>query len=335
MQNLLKFSDYDIFAYVIAGLALMIGLDVVLGWETILRRDGSLSLSEGAVRVLIAYVIGMLLTAPSSYFLQRKFEHRVVGQPFGSLMRASATAGWRGIFGSYHNPASEAVRERVKERLLGLPGWDAARITTLETLPNGARVSPEWLKAAEGVFFAAHPAATRDSVAAERMETFLKLYGFCRNLAFVLLICTVGFLALWVCGVGPAQLGASSTPGSGVTVVVVPSDAAAANVQAAAKQSPVTCKPFSPTKDGVAACAPLPSHKWMALGSFVAAILLFWRFLYFHRLYALEVLTAYSREKKPEPAQPQIPQRALLTAIATLVAATAVPVQTPSADDPL
>jgi hypothetical protein len=314
MQSLFKFSDYDIFAYIVAGLALMIGADIVLGWEVIVRRDGDLSLGEGAVRLMVAYVLGLLLAAPSSFVLQRMIEHRIVGQPFGSLMRTDEAKGWRVVFGSFHIPVSPAVRKEIADRLKKLPGWkdqnrsddpkDDKRVpvSDLDKLPGSFFVTSAWLKAAEAIFPAAHPAAVRDSIASERMEMFLKLYGLCRNLAFVLMLCAIGFVVLSLCEAHPIQLGGkSSSGGGGVTVLVVPTDAAAARVSDATKP-PEGCKPFAPTQKGVASCAPLPPHWLMALGTSLVAVLLFLRFLYFHRLYALEVLNAYAREKAPTAA---------------------------------
>jgi hypothetical protein len=321
MQNLFKFSDYDIFAYVVAGLALMIGADLVLGWDTIVRRDGSLTVGEGAVRVLGAYVLGMLVAGLSSRVLQRWLEHRVVGQPFGSLMRAADSAGWRSVFSSYHHPLSATVRARVKERLEKLQSWSAGDITKLETFPKGLLAGGDWLAMSERLFSAAHPSALRDSAAADRMETFLKLYGFCRNLAFVLLVCAVGFAVQCYRGIEAPQLGRSAG-GSSVTVLVVPSDGTAARVADALKPKPgPDCKAFVTSQEDAKACGALWSHGWMAAATLLVALLLFGRFLYFHRLYAVEVLTAYSREKLPEPAQPLPPAAAILAAAGALVAA--------------
>lgn len=334
MQNLFKFSDYDIFAYIVAGLALMIGVDIVLGWDTVLRRDGSMTLGEGAVRVLIAYVLGLLVSSPSSWLIQRIIEHRIVGHPFGFLMRANADVlpGWRArglarwVFGNYHRPAPPAVRSGASTRLRAAPGWTEANVTDVETPPTGW-VPDDWLKLSEAVFFTAHPSALRDSAAAERMETFLKLYGFCRNLAFVLLLCTIGFLVQWIIGTGAPLLGhAASGAGAGTTVIIVPSDAAAARVAPAPKADTRRCAAFAlDDKDPAAKtflptgqCTPMFSHGWLTLGAALFAFLLFLRFLYFHRLYAVEVLTAYSREKLP---QPPPPAAAILAAAGTLVAA--------------
>lgn len=321
MQSLFKFSDYDIFAYVVAGLTLMIGADLVLGWDTVVRRDGSLTVGEGAVRVLGAYVLGMLVAGISSRILQRWVEHRVVGQPFGSLMRATDRAGWRGVFGSYHHPLAATVRTRVKERLRTLHSWSGEDITKLEAFPSGPLAGGDWLTSAERLFFAAHPSALRDSAAADRMETFLKLYGFCRNLAFVLLVCAVGFAVQCYRGIEAPQLGRTSG-GSAVTVLVVPSDGTAARVSDALKPKPgPDCKAFATSPDDAKACGALWSHGWMAAAALLVALLLFGRFLYFHRLYAVEVLTAFSREKLPEPAPPLPPAAAILAAAGALVAA--------------
>lgn len=321
MQSLFKFSDYDIFAYIVAGLTLMIGADIVLGWEIIVRRDGSMTLGEGAVRVLGAYVLGILVSGLSSRVLQQFVEHRIVGHPFGSLMRNADSACWRGLFRSYHQPLSATVRARIIERLRKLQDWSEQDVTALQAFPTWIWVDGAWLRASERLFSAAHPTALRDSAAADRMETFLKLYGFCRNLAFVLLLCAIGFTVQCCQETGAPQLGrsSSSTP---VTVLVVPADGTAARVSDALKPKPgPDCKAFVTNPDDAKACGVLWSHKWMAVATLVVALLLFGRFLYFHRLYALEVLNAYSREKLPAPPAANPPAAAILASAAALVAA--------------
>lgn len=329
MQNLVKFTDYEVYAYLIAGLTLMVGLDLAFGWEIILRRDGNLTLVEGAVRVFMAYVLGSLLDNLSWLLLQRVFGGRIAGHPFGFPLRAEDghLPGWRGrrpirwLFSPYHEPAKKGVREEVVKRLRATPDWKEPEGVDI-TKPPAGWVSDGWYEVAENVFYTTHPAATRDPVAQARMELFLKLYGGCRNLGFVLLLCAVGFFVQWRLDEGAPQLGRSSDSSGGVTVVIVPAEATAARVTAALKEmSPKTCGPFAPKGKDVPGCGTLPSHGQLALGSALIAFLLILRFLHFHRMYALEVLTAYSREKLPGPAHPLPPAAAILAAAGTLVAA--------------
>lgn len=330
MENVFKFSNYEVFAYLAAGLALMVGVDVVLGWETILRRDGDMSLADGAIRLLIAYVLGFLLDQWSAWILQRIFANRIIGNPFGFLLRKGDgnASGWRGwrlahwLLGNYHDAASAVVRTGVIGKLSKAPGWAADDVESVQTPPNGW-VRAAWKGLAENVFFTAHPTATRDALAQGRMEMFLKLYGFCRNLGFVLLLCAIGFFAQWLRGEGAPQLGRASGSGSGVTVVVVPTEATAARVSEVLKEAmPKPCGPFATNDKGSSApgcnALTLPSHGWLALGSALVAILLILRFLHFHRLYALEVLTAYSRDGNKPPATGQLAAAAatFLTAVA-------------------
>ncbi len=316
MQGLLKFTDYEVFAYLIAGLALMIGADLVLGWEIVLRRDGSLSLTEGLVRLLIAYVLGFLLDDISYWFLQRVVGGRIIGHPFSFLLSAAGKRppGWRGwppmswLVGGYLEPAPEPIRSPVIKKLQEDPSpWSRDDVDTIQAPPRGLVTAP-WWDLAEEVFSRAQPAATRDAIAQARMELFLKHYGFARNLGFVLLLCTLGFFVQCCRGEGVPQLGRAPESAKPATVVIVPADSTAARVAAVLKEAPAKgCEPFGPAgKPAVAGCGALLPHGWMALAFGLFAGVMILRFLHFHRLYALALLTGYARAESKPPATDSI-----------------------------
>jgi hypothetical protein len=105
--------------------------------------------------------------------LERGLVCRGIGSPVDILVGLSsgrhAEALARRILRAYYRPLSPKVAERLK-----------------------AIVDREGISGTDDLFWKAHVAAKRDPAAFGRMDSFLKLYGFSRNISFAALVGAVG-----------------------------------------------------------------------------------------------------------------------------------------------
>lgn len=166
MDKLARFSDYDVFAYVASGLAALVVWDI--GFATHYVLGAEWTVASGALTIAAAYIVGQILASPSGWLIERQFVHHVLFRPSVVLLD-SRPIGWRRLLKvtllqDYYTPLDGGLRRRIRERA---------------TTERGQEVS------GEAVFWCAYPVAKKDSTAYVRMDGFLKLYGFCRNMAFV------------------------------------------------------------------------------------------------------------------------------------------------------
>lgn len=175
MEKLARFSDYDVFAYIASGLAALVIWDIVFLTRYILGANWTVA--SAVLTIVSAYIIGQILAAPSGWLIERRLVNRVLFPPSVILM-SSRKLGWRrflkrSALQDYYTPLNARLQQKVRSRA---------------ALESGSDVSDEDL------FWCAFPVAKKDASAYARMESFLRLYGFCRNMAFVGFI-GAGFVA--------------------------------------------------------------------------------------------------------------------------------------------
>ena len=177
MDRFFRFSDYDIWAYLSAGMLTIAAWDFAFGTSWVLRADWSPA--DGTIIVFAAYIVGQISATPASWILERLLVARVLQSPSVNLFAESQTH-FRGflqrtILSDYYSPLDEGLRRRIIERA----GPDVAT--------------------GEPLFWRAYPIAKRDPTAFPRMGMFLNQYGFCRNIAFVaILAATFDLVAIYV-----------------------------------------------------------------------------------------------------------------------------------------
>jgi hypothetical protein len=167
MDDLARFSDYDVFAYLASGLGALVVWDLAFSTHYVLGANWTVA--SGALIIAAAYIIGQILAAPSGWFIERKFVRHVLLRPLVVLMETEKL-GWRKflkktLLQDYYNPLDSGLQRKVRERASAENGGDYL--------------------AGDALFWCAFPVAKRDSHAYPRMDSFLRLYGFCRNMAFV------------------------------------------------------------------------------------------------------------------------------------------------------
>lgn len=171
MENGFRYSDYDLFAYVASGLAALAASDVLCGTHIVLDVDWKFS--TGAVTVAFAYVVGQIISSLAAFLLEKQLTRKMFGAPSQVLFDAARphipTFVRTKLLREYYTPLDADIRRRVLQR----------------AQQEGKSTEP-----GEPLFWAAFPAAKSNEQASPRMETFLKLYGFCRNVSFVAFVAT-------------------------------------------------------------------------------------------------------------------------------------------------
>ncbi len=182
-MNRIPFATYDFFGYLAAGLLLIIGMDLTLGFPRVLGHD--LRPVEIVALLLAVYVGGQLVATPSKAVLEDGLVDRVLGRPNINLFREARPLLRRLLFPGFYKPLPSEVRQRVMNRAasegIANPG---------EALFLHVRYSPE-IRADEKLLV--------------RLDTFLNLYGFARNLSFTSLLVGVALaIRAWWPGADPA-----------------------------------------------------------------------------------------------------------------------------------
>lgn len=163
----LPFSVYDFFGYLGCGFLLCMSADAIAGQNW---YDQDPSVVWGAFWVIVAYVAGHINANLASWALERWLLGRL-GRPNVLLFGRSGEHWrlWERLFPGYYTPLDDRVRERVLDR--------AATAGIKEP--------------GEALFHHARTFAKGHAETWAKMETFLQLYGFCRNMSFCLGLITV------------------------------------------------------------------------------------------------------------------------------------------------
>lgn len=180
MKQWFPFTDYDFYAYLTAGLFLLLGLDLsITGGAIMLREDWPIV--QIVMVIAAAYVVGQLSAGPSSTFVEHFLARRLLHSP-ATLQLGLKEPRWIERFfatffiGRNYEPLPMAIRNRIL----------TAAATTLKV---PAITDPE------EVFNLAYSAARGVPDAVARMDQFRNLYGFCRNVGFVSLVSAICLFA--------------------------------------------------------------------------------------------------------------------------------------------
>lgn len=168
-MNRIPFSVYDYFGHLASGFLLIVVLDYVIGEQWLLLENPPIGL--WLVGVLVAYIIGQIIANPSAWLFERIIVNKWLMSPVVNLLRESPKTWLRRLFPGYFTPFPIAIRKKVMEKaeIYGISGPEPA------------------------LFIHAFGKVKKDENAMARLNTFLNLYGFCRNISFV---CLLAFLIL-------------------------------------------------------------------------------------------------------------------------------------------
>lgn len=179
----LPFNIYDFFAYLASGFIVLAAVDFAfdLGW--LFKTEIGIPLM--VFGVVAAYIVGHVNASLSGYFIETLLVRKVLHEPEVILFADCPPQGWanrarRLVFSGFYRPLTETTRSRVllkaEKRLGGVVKGRA-------------------------LFFHCHPIVKQNEAANKRLEIFLNLYGFCRNVSMAcvlaILILLVGAFVEW------------------------------------------------------------------------------------------------------------------------------------------
>lgn len=175
----IPFVTYDFFGYLASGLLVIIGMELTLGFPRVLGQD--LKPIDMVALLLAIYVAGQLIATPSKAVLEDGLVENVLVRPNVNLFRKKRPRVRGLMFPGFYKPLPPAIQDRVL-----------------------ARATAEGIAAAGEALFL--HVRYRSEIRADekllaRLDTFLNLYGFARNLAFTSLLVGAAVTARgwWVC----------------------------------------------------------------------------------------------------------------------------------------
>lgn len=190
--NQLPFSVYDFFGYLAAGAV------VLAAWIASFFGDepfrGSPTLIVGFLLIIMVYILGQIVANIAGDLIERRLVREKFGTPTDILFGHRTPNRLQArLFPGYFKRLAAGVRSQVNERATDRKGED--------------------------LFFHCHAQMKSDAVVWARLDTFLNLYGFCRNTMVAMLIAAaclgVGIL------LGSAETGSIADPGSWLVFCLV------------------------------------------------------------------------------------------------------------------
>src|SRR6266498_4328564 len=164
-MNQVPFDPYDFFGYLAAGLLVLVGMDLTLGFPHVLGQD--LKVIDTAVLILGVYIAGQLVATPAKAILEDTLVGKLLGRPTVNLLYETRSK-LRFLFPGFFKPLPEPIRERilVKAEQEGIHGTG------------------------EALFFHVryHPEILLNEKLMVKLSSFLNKYGFARNLAFTSIV---------------------------------------------------------------------------------------------------------------------------------------------------
>lgn len=179
----LPLSVYDILGYLASGFLILAAAEYGFDGSWLVDRDwkpGSI-----ALYVTMAYVIGHISANLASFFLEEKFGRKILGPSEELLFGVDRPAGqkraiWRRLFPGFHKPLPQETQARV------------LKTAEQKGMNNVGRA----------LYLHAFAVVKQDKATLERLNTFLNLYGFCRNISFALVAAVgiIGVSSAWYAG---------------------------------------------------------------------------------------------------------------------------------------
>jgi hypothetical protein len=171
-MNKLPFDPYDFFGYLSSGLLILVGMDMILGFPSILGRDWKVV--DSAVLIIAVYVTGQIIATPARAMLEDGIVGKVLQRPNINLFREKKPRIRSLLFPGFYQPLPNETRMKILRKAQG----EGAKGTG-EDLFLHVRYSQ---------------AVVQDQKLGEKLNSFINKYGFSRNLSFSALLVGIGCL---------------------------------------------------------------------------------------------------------------------------------------------
>jgi len=181
MDNL-PFSSYDFFGYLSCGFLIIFAWDFFAGGATFLQTTPDV---RDIILILIGtYIIGHINAIPSKIFIEDTLIGKILKEPHFHLMGQMKNNIIRFAFPGYSKMFSNQIRVLIinKAKSVGITDYS-------DTLYNFAFAKVKTCEVTMG-----------------RLNCFLNLYGFCRNMSFCFAVISAIIIYGWVKKVSPDNL---------------------------------------------------------------------------------------------------------------------------------
>jgi hypothetical protein len=168
----LPFSVYDFFGYLASSFLLFAAVDHAFDGGRLLGDSPKFML--GLLWLVVAYIAGHLIAHVSSVLLEQGLVRRVLRSPEETLFQERPCSAWARLFPGFYRPFPKEIRERVLVKAHEQAGIAGA---------------------GRALFFHCHTIAKRDQATLGRLNSFLNLYGFCRNSTLALSVAAAVLIA--------------------------------------------------------------------------------------------------------------------------------------------
>lgn len=182
MEHKIPFTSYDFWAYLSAGFLLLFALDQAASTRLLMRDNWTVV--QGVIAVSMAYIAGQIVASLSLWLFERVLVARLLGYPRNVLFGQTKAWPWvRWLVPGYFDALPEATQKAVLEK--------------------GGKVGVK--TPGEALFWPAFANARTMPAVMSRLNDFLNLYGFCRNVALVGLLDAGIFYGSYMQPQGPGE----------------------------------------------------------------------------------------------------------------------------------
>lgn len=174
MRTWFPFTDYDFYAYLTSGLILIATFDLAFFGGALVYRE-SWTFIEGVFWTIGCYLVGHVAAGLSSLILQQ-------------LAFAGPFASPEAMILGLKNPRvhERAIRRAFAVEYSELPTHISHAIIQKMQAEIGCEISAKTDR--ETIFQTAFSVSRYEASSKERLDTFMNLYGLCRNVSFSFLI---------------------------------------------------------------------------------------------------------------------------------------------------
>ncbi|BDT72786.1 hypothetical protein os4_23310 [Comamonadaceae bacterium OS-4] len=182
METKIPFTSYDFWAYLSAGFLLLVTADYVAG-SKLLTRD-TWTVVQGVVAFSCAYVAGHVIASLSSFLFERLLVGKLLGTPKDVLFGATKAPRFiKFLLSGYFQPLPDETTNLVHSKAASMNAG-ASSESRFQVAFTSIKTTPAVLA---------------------RLDNFLNMYGFCRNVALVSFLDAALLYWFWRWGGGTAE----------------------------------------------------------------------------------------------------------------------------------
>jgi hypothetical protein len=165
------FSVYDFFGYLASGFLLLVGLAAAFVGSDDWQKTPPVVV--GVLLIVVAYSTGHIIANIAGYCIESKLVGKVLGRPSTVLFDTGRSTRLGPLFPGYFSPMPAAQQQRV---------LDKSRAAGID-------------ETGDALFFHCWATVKADDAVLARLNTFLNLYGYCRNTCVSLLLVGAALLS--------------------------------------------------------------------------------------------------------------------------------------------